>query len=160
MSKFTRAAIAATLAAVCTAGLAATESRTLNVTAVVPGACVMSTTPMAFGILNMLGTGAEVKDATVTIKCAPSVTASNFRVGGAGGATAGNYTFSGTMLGQSPSPEQIAYTIGWNWAGDYAGEGFTATGRTVTLTGTIPNANYISKKPDTYFQAVVLTVDF
>lgn len=156
MSKFVRRAIvAATLAVVTSAGFSAQEARTLSVTATIPGTCVMTTTPMAFGTLNMAASTAETQTATVTYKCASGLTVTNFTVAGLN-----TGSFSGTMTGLGPTPDTIPYSITWTPPLAYAGEGFNVTGKQVTLNGRIENADYINKKPDSYSHSVVLAIDF
>jgi hypothetical protein len=151
------AAVAAVLVALTSAAYAAQEARTLSVTATIPGTCVLSTSgPMAFGTLNMASTTAETKDVVATYKCATGLTVSSFSVCGV---TTGS--FSGAMTGLSPTnTDTIPYSISWTPPAAYQGEGFAVTGRQVTLSGTIQNAAYISKTPDSYAHSVVLAINY
>jgi hypothetical protein len=159
MSKFAvRGIVAAVLAVATSAGFTAQETSTLSVTARIQGGCVLSTSgPMAFGDLNMAATsGSEKKEVIATYKCATGQTVSSFTVGGEAGGT-----FSGAISsGNSGSADTIPYTITWTNPGTYAGQGFSSAGKSVTLTGTILNGDYISKPPGNYAGAVLLAINY
>lgn len=150
--------IAAAVAIATTASLALQENRTLSVTATIPGTCTLNTSgPMAFGNLNMGASTPETHDVTVTYKCASGQAVTAFSVGGVS-----TGTYAGAMSGMTPgNPDSIAYSITWNPTSvAYTGEGFNVTGKQVLLTGTIANSAYISKRPDSYSHAVVLSIDY
>lgn len=158
MSRFIiRGAIAAAIAASMSVGFAAQETRTLSVTATIPGTCVLITSgPMAFGTLDVASTANETHTVTATYKCATGLTVSSFQVGPS---TIG--TFAGAMSGLTPgNTDTIPYVINWTPPAPYAGEGFNVVGQQVVLTGTILNSDYIGKKPDSYAHAVVLAINF
>ena len=150
---FAKAILAVAVLGAASTSFAATEARTLLVTATIPGGCTLTTTPMAFGILNVAGTTDETHTATATIKCAVGVSASGFTLGGT---TTG--TFVGSMLGAS-TQQTMPYTITWTDPGTYVGQGF-ATGLNVTLNGTIKNADFTTKSPDNYAQSVIVSINF
>ena len=158
MSKLAiRGVVAAVLACATSAGFSAQETRALSVTATIGGACTMITSaPMAFGNLDMSSSGNETKEVTVTYKCATGVTVSSFSVGGS---TTGSY--AGAMLGLTAgNTDTIPYSIGWTPPAAYPGAGFAVPGQQVVLTGTVLNASYISKRPDSYAHSVVLAINY
>ena len=145
--------LGAAILAAASSTFAATEARTLLVTASIPGGCTLTTTPMAFGTLNVAGTADETHTATATIKCALGVSASGFTVGGT---TTG--TFTGSMLGAATG-QTLPYTITWTDPGTYVGQGF-ATGKSVDLFGTVRNADFVTKSPDNFAQSVIVSINF
>jgi len=145
--------VGAAILAAASATFAATEARTLLVTATIPGGCTLTTTPMAFGTLNVAGTTDETHTATATIKCALNISASGFTVGGS---TTG--TFNGTMVG-AVTGQTMPYSITWTDPGTYVGQGF-ATGKTVDRFGTIRNADFTTKSPDNFAQSVIVSINF
>jgi hypothetical protein len=151
--KLATAILGAAILAAASTSFAATEARTLLVTATIPGGCTLTTTPMAFGILNVAGTTDETKTATATIKCALNISASGFTVGGSPSGT-----FTGSMVG-AVTAQTMPYTITWTDPGTYVGQGF-ATGKDVTLLGTIRNADFTSKSPDNFAQSVIVSINF
>jgi hypothetical protein len=162
MSQVSRTLAKAILgAAILAAGsttFAATDARTLLVTATIPGGCILSTTPMAFGTLNVAGTTDETHTATATIKCAVGISASAFTVGGVTPASGAAGTFNGIMTGAATN-QALPYTITWTDPGTYVGQGF-ATGKDVPLLGTIRNADFVAKNPDNFAQTVLLSINF
>lgn len=153
-----KAVLAVALAAGASAGFSAQqEARALSVTATIQGNCSLTTTPMAFGNLNMSGTSAqETAQATVNYKCATGVTASNFTVGGS---NTGSYT--GAMTGlNSGNGDTIPFTITWTEPAAYAGQGFGVAGQTVTLTGTTQYNDYKSAQPGNYATTVIVAIDY
>lgn len=148
-----KALVGAAVLAAASTTYAATEARTLLVTATIPGGCTLTTTPMAFGILNVAGTTDETHTAQATIKCALNVSASGFTLGGS---TSG--TFDGVMTGLATG-QTLPYNIRWTDPGTYVGQGF-ATGKTVDLFGTIRNADFVTKSPDNFSQSVVVSINF
>lgn len=150
--------VAAALALAASAGFSAQEARTLAVSATIAGGCTLVTSgPMAFGNLNMTGTGDEVKQVTVTYKCATGITVSSFSVGGDV-----DGSFAGTMSALTTGlTDTVPYSIAWTPPGPYAGQGFgPAVGQNVVLTGTIANADYITKATGSYAQNVTLAINF
>jgi spore coat protein U-like protein len=134
------------------------ENRTLSVTATIPGTCTLNTSgPMAFGNLNMGSGTAETHEVTVTYKCATGQAVTAFSVGGLSGGS-----YAGTMSALTPgNPDTIAYSIAWDPTSvAYTGQGFNVTGKQVILTGTIANSAYVTKRPDSYAHAVVLSIDY
>lgn len=150
-------AVAAAIALVTSASFAAQETRTLAVTATIPGTCVLITSgPMAFGTLDVASTANETHTVTATYKCATGLTVSSFQVGPS---TTG--TFAAAMIGLTPTnTDTVPYVINWTPPAPYAGEGFAVPGQQVVLTGTILNSDYIGKKPDSYAHSVVLAINF
>lgn len=160
MSKFAfRGIVAASLAVVASLGFSAQETRTLAVTATIPGTCVLSISgPMAFGELNMMAASgtSETHRVTATYKCAVGQTVSSFTVAGS---TTGTYV--GTMRGLSPNNSDILpYTLTWTDPGTYTGVGFNTTGQQVVLSGAVAQTDYISKKPDSYADSVVIAINY
>ncbi|HEX2547836.1 MAG TPA: hypothetical protein VHL79_23335 [Ramlibacter sp.] len=156
MSKFAvKGIIAAVLAITASTGFTVTESTTLQVTARIAGGCVISLSgPMAFGDLSLTSGAAEVKQVTVTYKCANGILVSQLSVGGD---TDGN--FAGTMNNTSGVTDSINYDITWPATVSYTSTGF-ADIRNVVLTGTIPNANYATKSPGNYAQSVPVSINY
>ena len=152
-----KALLAAALAAGATASFTAQEARTLSVTATIQGNCILTTTPMAFGNLNMSGAVAqETAQATVNYKCATGVTASNFMVGGEN-----DGSYSGEMVGLSTgNTDTIPFTITWSQPATYPGQGFGVAGVTVQLTGTTLYEQYKSKQPGNYAKTVIVSIDY
>jgi len=149
--------VAAAIAVVTSVGFAAQEARTLSVTATIPGTCVLTTSgPMAFGTLDVSATTNETHTVTATYKCATGLTVSSFTVAGAAAGP-----FVGAMVGLTPgNTDTVPYSITWTAPDPYLGEGFNVVGKQVVLTGTIQNADYISKKPDSYSHSVVLAINY
>lgn len=156
MSKFAvKGIMAAVLAAASSAGFTGTDSATLNVSARIQGGCVLTTSgALAFGDLNMGSTGPESKVVNATYRCASGVVVTSFTVGSSATGTYVDQMTSGT------TSDTIPYTITWSVPGSYTGTGFTAAGQTVALTGTIANADYITKAPGSYSDAVQLSVNY
>jgi hypothetical protein len=152
-----RGCVATVLVAATSAGFTAQESRTLAVSATVPGGCTLTTSgPMAFGTLDMSSTANESKQVTATYKCATGITVGSFTVGGQ---TTG--PFAGTMTALSPTnTDTIPYSIAWTAPTPYQGEGFAVVGKQVVLDGTVLNADYITKRPDSYANSVLLAINF
>lgn len=152
--------LAGAIAAAASTGFTAgQDSKVLNVSATIAGGCVLSLSgPMAFGNLNLTGNADETKDVTATYHCATgqSVLAGGFVVGGS---TSGTFVGSMTALG-SGNTDTIPYTIGWTQPGQYDGDGFASAGQSVTLHGLITHGNFITKKPDTYAQNVVVAINY
>ncbi|MCD6078811.1 MAG: hypothetical protein K0R89_2755, partial [Ramlibacter sp.] len=58
-------------------------------------------------------------------------------------------------------PDSIGYTIEWTNPTAYTGLGLGAvTAKTVTLSGTVPNANFVNVKPDSYAGSVGIAVNY
>src|SRR5205085_11156313 len=133
------------------------EARALSVTATIQGNCVLTTTPMAFGNLNMSGTATEEQaSSTVNYKCANGVTVGNFSVGGSN-----TGLYSGAMLGlSSGNTDTIPFTITWTEPASYTGTGFGAPGQTVTLLGHALYEQYKSKQPGNYATTAIVAVDY
>jgi spore coat protein U-like protein len=160
MSKFAvRGILAAMLAVATTSGFTAQEAKSLSVTASIAGACTLTTSgPMAFGNLDMTSTAAETKQVTATYKCSLGYTvpANGFTVGGS---SSGAY--AGTMASiTAGNTDTIGYTIAWTEPGAYVGAGFAVAGQQVVLTGTVPNANYISKATGSYADSVTIAINY
>lgn len=155
MSKFAVKGLIASLVAVASsAAMTAQDTATLTVSARIQGGCTLVTSgAMAFGDLNMASTGPETKQVTATYKCAGGVIVTSFTVGGDA-----DGSYSDAMV--SATGQTIPYTISWTPPANYTGTGFTAAGQAVTLTGTILNADYISKPTGSYSDSVVLAVNY
>jgi hypothetical protein len=158
MSKFAvKGIIAAVLAVATSAAMTAQDTATLSVSARIQGGCTLVTSgAMAFGDLNMASTGPESKVVNATYRCASGVIVTSFTVGGDGD---GSYTDAMTSTTTGVT-DTIPYTITWSVPASYTGTGFTAAGQTVALTGTIQNADYITKAPGSYTDSVVLAVNY
>jgi spore coat protein U-like protein len=148
----------AVLASASTA-FTAQEARTLAVTATIPGGCTLVLSgPMAFGTLDVSSANNETHIVNATYQCASGVPVLSFTVGGL---TSG--PFSGAMRGLSPTnTDTIPYTISWTAPAAFTGTGFGPTGasRVVELDGLVLNQNYISKRADSYADAVVVAINF
>ncbi|GAC1525591.1 MAG: hypothetical protein NVS2B4_01680 [Ramlibacter sp.] len=153
----TRALLAS--AALAFAGAASADTTSLAVSATVLGVCKFSgAPPMAITspTLNYLdptlttdGSGTS----TVSYKC---TTTTNPTLS-VGGSTSG-YSATGTsgLSSGGTTPTYIPFTISWGALA--AGAGFLASASTVTLTGTITNANYIGANAGTYSASVPLLI--
>lgn len=152
-----QAILAIALAAGASSTFSGQEARALSVTATIQGNCTLTTTPMAFGNLNMSGTTTEEQaTSTVNYKCAIGVTASNFTVGGSN-----TGLYSGAMNGlNTGNTDTIPFTITWTEPASYPGQGFGVAGTTVTLTGHAPYETYKSKQPGNYATTVIVAIDY
>jgi spore coat protein U-like protein len=152
--------IAAVLAVANVAGFTAQETATLQVTARIAGGCVLSTSgPMAFGDLSLTSGANEVKQVTVTYRCAAGQTVSSFTVAGEN-----DGLYSAAMVNQNTgaaaSTDTIPYTITWTNPAPYTSTAGFAAGQNVILTGTIVNADYMSKAPGNYAHSVLLAINY
>jgi hypothetical protein len=156
MKASVRAIAAAALAVAASSGFAA-DNLTLNVTANVAAVCNLTLSgPMAFGTLDPTSTADATASVTASYKCTKGTIVSSFTVNGG---TSGSY--GGTMTGAGGTPDSIGYTIGWTNPTAYTGLGLGAVAaKTVTLSGTIPNANFVNVKPDSYAGSVGIAVNY
>ncbi|MCC2673661.1 MAG: Spore Coat Protein domain [Ramlibacter sp.] len=156
MKASVRAIAAAALAVAASSGFAA-DNLTLNVTANVAAVCNLTLSgPMAFGTLDPTSTADATASVTASYKCTKGTVVSSFTVNGG---ISGSY--GGTMTGASTGPDSIGYTIEWTNPTAYTGLGLGAvTAKTVTLSGTVPNANFVNVKPDSYAGSVGIAVNY
>jgi hypothetical protein len=150
-------------AALAFAGAAsAADTATLAVSATVLGVCKFSGAPTAMTIasptlttldptLSTDGTGTS----TVSYKCSKT-TAPTLSVGGTSTSPYSATTTSGLSSGGA-TPTYIPFSI--SWGALTAGAGFSAAASTVTLTGTVLNANYIGADAGTYNASVALSIN-
>ena len=139
------------------------ETATMQVTASVAALCRLSLSGnMGFGALDVTVTSNATQSVTATYQCTKGTPVSSFQVGGITAVAAGG-TYSGTMTGASATPDTIPYAIAWADPGAFTGLGMQAIAanqKTVTLNGTILNADYVNKKPDNYTHSVAVTVNY
>jgi len=145
--------VGAAVLAAASSTFALQEARTLLVTATIPGGCTLTTTPMAFGTLNVAAGTDETHTATASYKCAVGTTVTQFSVGGS---TTG--TFNGIMTGAATT-DAIPYSITWTPPAPFAGKGFVV-GNDVTLNGLVKGTDYIAKSPDNYAQSIIVAINF
>jgi hypothetical protein len=158
MQKFSlRAIAAAALVLASSSGFAASDSATLSVTASVAAVCKLTLSgPMAFGALDPTLTSNATTSVTATYKCTKGSVVSSFWVNGV--ATG---TYSGTMAGTGTNTDTIAYGITWTNPAAYTGVGMGAVvAGSVTLNGTVVNANYVNVNPDSYSGSVGIQINY
>ncbi|MEJ5989621.1 spore coat protein U domain-containing protein [Ramlibacter sp. PS3R-8] len=157
MNTSIRAIAAAAVALAASTTFAASDTATLNVTASVAAVCKLTLSgPMAFGALDPTSTADATATVTASYKCTKGTPVTSFTVNGV---TTG--TYAGTMTGAGTTPDSIAYAIAWTNPTAYTGLGLGAvTAKTVSLGGTILNANFVNVKPDTYSGSVGVAVNY
>jgi len=142
-------------AALCCSAVFAADNQNMAVSATVSGVCKLTAVPaLSFGALDPSSTANGAGTATVEYKCTKGTAPSSFSVGGS---TTGSLN---SALGALTSPDTIAYSITWappSGTGTGFGTGSTAT--SVVITGTIPNANYVNVKADTYTDVVAIVIN-
>ena len=152
-----RAIAAAALALAASTGFAA-DNLSLNVTASVAAVCNLTLSgPMAFGALDPTSTANATASVTASYKCTKGTAVTSFTVDG--GITG---TYAGSMTGAGATPDSIPYTITWTNPTAYTGGGLgsAVAAKTVSLGGTITNANYVNVKPDSYAGSVSIAVNY
>lgn len=154
-----RAIAAAALALAASSGFAASDNATLNVTASVAAVCKLTLSgDMAFGALDPTLTSNATASVTASYKCTKGTPVTSFTVNST---TTGSY--SGSMSGATAgNTDAIPYTITWSNPTAYTGAGLgsTITAKSVTLNGTITNANYVNVTPDGYSGSVGVAVNY
>lgn len=159
MNTSIRAIAAAALALAATSGFAASDTATLNVTASVAAVCKLTLSgDMAFGALDPTLTTNATASVTASYKCTKGTPVTSFTVNST---TTGSY--AGSMAGATAgNTDAIPYTITWTNPTAYTGAGLgaTITGKSVTLSGTVTNANYVNVTPDSYSGSVGVAVNY
>lgn len=158
MNTSVRTIAAAALVLAASSGFAASDTATLNVTASVAAVCKLTLSgPMAFGALDPTSAANATATATATYKCTKGTVTTGFTVGGLS-----TGTYGGSMTGAGATPDTIAYSITWVNPAVYtgAGMGSTITAGSVSLGGTITNANYVNVKPDSYSGSVGIALNY
>lgn len=152
-----RAIAAAALALAASSGFAASDTATLNVTASVAAVCKLTLSgPMAFGALDPTSAANATASVTASYKCTKGTVTTSFTVN-----AQSTGTYSGTMTGATATPDSIPYTITWTDPAVYTGLGMGAvTAGSVTLAGSITNANYVNVKPDSYSGSVGIALNY
>lgn len=140
----------------------ALDTGSLQVTATVNGICKLAAVPAMGFTLDPSSALNGTATSAVTYRCTKGTAPSEFKVGGqlatpgyASGATAA----LGALKGTGANTDVIPYRVDWT-APSVAGSGLgtTVTPVTVTLTGTILNADYVNVTADTYTANVAVTI--
>ena len=138
---------------------AASDTATLNVTASVAAVCKLTLSgPLAFGALDPTSTANGTASVTASYKCTNGTPVTSFTVNNT---TTG--TYNGTMAGATAgNTDTIAYQVLWTNPAAFTGAGLGsgAAARTVTLNGTVLNANYVNVTPDSYSGSVGIAVNY
>jgi spore coat protein U-like protein len=156
-----RAAITAVVAFATSHAFAA-DTGSLTVTATVSGICKLAAVPAMGFTLDPSSTLNGTATSAVTYRCTKGTAPTEFKVGGqlatpgyASGATAA----LGALKGTGANTDVLPYRIDWtapSVAGSGLGSGVTPV--TVTLTGSILNADFINVTADTYTANVAVTI--
>lgn len=160
MSKLIRTVAATALAIGASGAFAATDTATLAVTASIAAVCKVTLSgPMAFGALDPTLTTDATKSVTASYQCTKGTPVTSFTVGGS---SSGTYTSPVGMAGTGSNTDKIPFAIGWTTPAAFTGDGLGAAGtaRTVTLNGTIANADYVTKTPDSYSTSIGIAVNY
>jgi spore coat protein U-like protein len=156
-SKFIRRAIALSAVFVATGALA--DTGTLSVSASITPTCKLaSVPPMAF-TLNPTSALDATQTSGVTYRCTKGTAPTGFTVGGASAATGFSSGTTNALVGTGTNTDKLQYSIAWanpTTAGTGLGTGVTPV--TVTLTGTILNAQFVNATADTYSGSVAVVI--
>jgi len=136
---------------------------TLNVSATITGTCKLISVPaMAFTLDPTVGTNGTATSA-VTYRCTKGTSPTGFTVGGNSAATgysSGATVATGALKGDiAANTDLLPYSISWtapSTAGTGMGTGVTPV--TVTLNGTILNADFVNATADTYRGTVAVVI--
>lgn len=156
-SHILRAAALAAVAFSMSGAHAATDTATMTVSASVAAICKVSlSSAMAFGPLDVTVTTDATKVVTASYQCTKGTAVTSFTVGGL---TTGTYT---NTMTSGTTADTIPFSIGWTNPAAFTGAGMSSTAAktTVTLTGTIVNADYVNVTPASYTRDVSIAVNY
>jgi spore coat protein U-like protein len=154
-----RAIAAAAIAFAAASAFAGTDGTNLTVTATVGAKCKVTTTNMAFGSLDPTLSTDATTTATASYKCTKGTAVTSFAVNSI---TAGATGTTGVMSGTAGNTDTSTYGIKWTNPTAFTGDGLGASGtaKSVTLNGTILNANYVNVTPDSYTGTIGVAVNY
>lgn len=153
-TKIMRLAVATAAASLCCTLANAADTQSMAVSASVQGICKLTSVPaMGFGSLDPSATADATASSAVIYKCTKGTSPTSFSVGAS---TTG--TYNGTLT-SGTTADTIPYAVTWT-APSTAGTGLgtAITGTTVTLSGTILNANYVNVTAASYAQSVAIVI--
>lgn len=133
-------------------GIAQAADNTMTVTASLNGACgfVLPNSTLAFGVLDPTSAANATATTTVDYWCTTGTVAATVHNNGA------NWDGSNIRMKETSSANYIPYSLA------VAGGAGTGAGKssplTMTVTGTIANANYVNAAVGSYADTVTLTV--
>jgi hypothetical protein len=139
---------------------AAQDTQQLAVAASISALCklTLSTGGLNFGALDPTLTTDATASATASYQCTKgtAVTATGFTVGGSSSGAYSGSLVSGTTT------DTIPFAVAWTQPGAFSGMGFSssATKISVSLGGTIVNADYVNKTPANYAVNIPVVVNY
>jgi uncharacterized protein (DUF2141 family) len=157
--------LAATAAIAFSGAASAADTASLSVSATVQGVCkfaataatAMSITSPTLAFLDPSLTTDGKGTSTVSYRCTKN-SSPTLQVGTA---TTSPYNATGTnglVNGSGASAVYMPFSIAWTAPSANSGAGFSAAASTVTLTGTILNANYVDMPAGNYTASVPLSI--